>query len=207
MRELLDGSELSYVRCDSAGTMNAHRGNPPDPRMSAAGKRRGLPMTGSARGLKSKDFHDFDLILAMDQANFDDLRRLAPNEAGLSRVRMFCEFCREFNETEVPDPTTEVLTASKTYWTSSRTAVRACWRNSTETNNESLTNRIADRSRPNEFLPIRRSSDLRCHGHPIPHTGSFAYQRWLYQPGGKAGGFGQDVFSKNESTLLFISIR
>ncbi len=104
MRELLDGSELSYVRCDSAGTMNAHRGNPPDPRMSAAGKRRGLPMTGSARGIKSKDFHEFDLILAMDQANFDDLRRLAPNEAGLSRVRMFCEFCREFNETEVPDP-------------------------------------------------------------------------------------------------------
>ena len=72
--------------------------------MSAAGKRRGLPMTGSARGIKSKDFHEFDLILAMDQANFDDLRRLAPNEAGLSRVRMFCEFCREFNETEVPDP-------------------------------------------------------------------------------------------------------
>ena len=84
--------------------MSAHRGNPPDPRMSAAGKRRGLPMTGSARGIKSKDFHDFDLILAMDRANFDDLRRLAPNEAGLSRVRMFCEFCREFNETEVPDP-------------------------------------------------------------------------------------------------------
>lgn len=104
MRELLDGSGLSDVRCDSAGTMDAHRGNPPDPRMSAAGKRRGLPMTGSARGIKSKDFHEFDLILAMDQANFDDLRRLAPNEAGLSRVRMFCEFCREFYETEVPDP-------------------------------------------------------------------------------------------------------
>lgn len=104
MRELLDGSGLSDVRCDSAGTMDAHRGNPPDPRMSAAGKRRGLPMTGSARGIKSKDFHEFDLILAMDQANFDDLRRLAPNEASLSRVRMFCEFCREFDETEVPDP-------------------------------------------------------------------------------------------------------
>ena len=104
MRELLDGSGLSDVRCDSAGTMDAHRGNPPDPRMSAAGKRRGLPMTGSARGIKSKDFHEFDLILVMDQANFDDLRRLAPNEASLSRVRMFCEFCREFNETEVPDP-------------------------------------------------------------------------------------------------------
>ena len=81
MRELLDRSGLSYVRCDSAGTMD-DRGNPPDPRMSAAGKRRGLPMTGSARGIKSKDFHEFDLILAMDRANFDDLRRLAPNEAG-----------------------------------------------------------------------------------------------------------------------------
>ena len=95
MRELLDGSGLSYVRCDSAGTMDAHRGNPPDPRMSAAGKRRGLPMTGSARGIKSKDFYEFDLILAMDQANFDDLRRLAlfPILWALFRAADFPAWC------------------------------------------------------------------------------------------------------------------
>ena len=104
MRQLLEGSGLSHIRCDSAGTMDAHRGNPPDPRMSAAGKRRGLPMTGSARGVQPEDFRNFDLILAMDRANFDDLRRLAPKDACLSNVRLFCEFCREFDETEVPDP-------------------------------------------------------------------------------------------------------
>ena len=126
--------------------MDAHRGNPPDPRMSAAGKRRGLPMTGSARGIKSKDFHEFDLILAMDRANFDDLRRLAPNEAGLSRVRMFCEFCREFNETEVPDPYYGGLDGFENVLDSSRTAVAAYRRNSAEINIDILTNRIADRS-------------------------------------------------------------
>lgn len=104
MRQLLEASGFSHIRCDSAGTMDAHRGNPPDARMAAAGKRRGLPMTGSARGVQPEDFDNFDLILAMDQANLEDLRRLAPEAASLNNVRMFCEFCRKFEETEVPDP-------------------------------------------------------------------------------------------------------
>ena len=130
MRALLERAGRSYVRCDSAGTMDAHRGNPPDPRMSAAGKRRGLPMTGSARGIKSTDFQEFDLILAMDQANFTCFE----NSAGsLTKRRCLT-------------PTTEVLAVSKTCWISSRTAVAAYWWNSAEININILTNRIANPS-------------------------------------------------------------
>ncbi|MCL4165609.1 UNVERIFIED_CONTAM: hypothetical protein GTU68_025190, partial [Idotea baltica] len=39
MRSLLEEAELSgAVTCDSAGTISSHRGNPPDPRMTVAGK-------------------------------------------------------------------------------------------------------------------------------------------------------------------------
>ena len=61
-------------------------------------------MTGSARGVQAEDFHKFDLILAMDQSNFEDLKRLAPDTSVLSKVRMFCEFCSNFDAKEVPDP-------------------------------------------------------------------------------------------------------
>ena len=79
MRQRLENSELRAIQCDSAGTISAHQGNPPDPRMTAAGKRRGLPMTGRARGVTASDFERFDLILAMDRANFEDLSHMAPN--------------------------------------------------------------------------------------------------------------------------------
>ncbi len=104
MRQKLEKSGLDNIRCDSAGTLNAHQGHPPDSRMTAAGKRRGLPMTGTARGVRTGDFDSFDLILAMDNANLEDLRALAPNAEAFQKVRLFCDFCREHDYTEVPDP-------------------------------------------------------------------------------------------------------
>jgi protein-tyrosine phosphatase len=104
MRQLLENSELNDVLCDSAGTISAHQGNPPDPRMTAAGKRRGLPMTGRARGVTQSDFERFDLILAMDRSNLEDLKHMAPNDAAQAKIRLFCDFCRTRDAKEVPDP-------------------------------------------------------------------------------------------------------
>ena len=104
MRQILENSELNDVLCDSAGTISAHQGNPPDPRMTAAGKRRGLPMTGRARGVTQSDFERFDLILAMDRSNLEDLKHMAPNDAAQAKIRLFCDFCRTRDAKEVPDP-------------------------------------------------------------------------------------------------------
>jgi protein-tyrosine phosphatase len=104
MRQLLENSELNDVLCDSAGTISAHQGNQPDPRMTAAGKRRGLPMTGRARGVTQSDFERFDLILAMDRSNLEDLKHMAPNDAAQAKIRLFCDFCRTRDAKEVPDP-------------------------------------------------------------------------------------------------------
>ncbi len=72
--------------------------------MSAAGRRRGLPMTGHARGVVQSDFDRFDLILAMDQTNLEDLKHMAPNEKARTKIRLFCEFCQKHDAREVPDP-------------------------------------------------------------------------------------------------------
>lgn len=104
MRHLLDQAGLSNIRCDSAGTISAHQGNPPDPRMTAAGRRRGLPMTGQARGVALSDFSDFDLILAMDHSNYQDLSHMAPSEEARGKIRLFCDYCQLSDTNEVPDP-------------------------------------------------------------------------------------------------------
>ena len=105
MRQLLEDAGLSNeVDIDSAGTIGLHTGDAPDSRMSTAGQRRGLPMTGSARRVTPSDLQRFDLILAMDRENYADLQHLAANDEEFSKVKLFCEFCAEHSETEVPDP-------------------------------------------------------------------------------------------------------
>ena len=104
MRSLLEKAGLDgQVVCDSAGTISYHTGNPPDPRMSKAGRARGLPMTGRARGVTREDLDTFDLVIAMDDENYADLLAIStPNNR--DSLRKFCDFCVNHSDTEVPDP-------------------------------------------------------------------------------------------------------
>ncbi|XP_044477024.1 uncharacterized protein LOC123204435 [Mangifera indica] len=49
------------------------KGDLADPRMRAAAKRRGIEITSISRPIKPSDFKDFDLILAMDKQNREDI--------------------------------------------------------------------------------------------------------------------------------------
>jgi protein-tyrosine phosphatase len=92
------------IHIDSAGTADYHIGSPPDQRSQAAALRRGYDMSAlRARRVESVDFEQFDLILAMDRANFEDLQRSAPR-AHRERVRLFLEFAPDAHTREVPDP-------------------------------------------------------------------------------------------------------
>lgn len=64
-----------YIMCDSAGTAPYHCGSLPDKRMRAVAKDRGIALTHHARQLSFEDFIHFDYILAMDEANFDHIRK------------------------------------------------------------------------------------------------------------------------------------
>ena len=72
------GLEERFV-IDSAGTHGYHIGDPPDRRTIDAARRRGFDLDKlRARKLRSSDFNEFDLILAMDSSHLRTLRTLAP---------------------------------------------------------------------------------------------------------------------------------
>jgi protein-tyrosine phosphatase len=95
------------VELDSAGTGNWHVGHAPDERSAGAAAARGIELSRQARQVDPADFEAFDLILAMDRANHDELLALAPDADARERVRLLREFDPEAlaaGALEVPDP-------------------------------------------------------------------------------------------------------
>lgn len=92
------------VEVDSAGTGSWHVGQPPHPESVAAGKRAGLDVTGKARKVNRLDFERYDMILAMDKSNLDDLIALAPNKEARAKIRLFRTFDPDTEESDIPDP-------------------------------------------------------------------------------------------------------
>jgi len=89
---------------DSAGTGDYHLGEPPDPRSQAAAAHRGYDLSGlRARQVRASDFDEFDLVLAMDKANWSALQRLAPPQRR-DRVRLYLDYAPGSAHREVPDP-------------------------------------------------------------------------------------------------------
>ena len=92
------------IRIDSAGTHDYHVGHAPDPRSRAAAAGRGYELGAlRARLVTVQDFARFDYILAMDNGNLAELRRMAPREYR-SKPRLIMEFGDRHAATEVPDP-------------------------------------------------------------------------------------------------------
>jgi protein-tyrosine phosphatase len=104
-QHLVDEAGLSeQFEIESAGTIGYHEGSPPDRRMQQVLRSRGVPVIGRSKQLDRFDMEHFDLILAMDRENLDGALALARNEAERAKVKLFCEYCTEHSETEVPDP-------------------------------------------------------------------------------------------------------
>lgn len=92
------------VEVDSAGTHGYHIGEAADPRTRRAAETRGYDLARHrARKIAWQDFADFDLILAMDRANLENLHRIATPEQQ-KRIRLFMDFSALFDDDEVPDP-------------------------------------------------------------------------------------------------------
>ena len=105
MYHLIERAGLSEsILCDSAGTSSYHIGSPPDRRMSAAAQKLGIKLRGSARQFQKSDFQDFDLILAMDRENYENILSLDPTGQYRQKVHLMCDFCSKYTIKEVPDP-------------------------------------------------------------------------------------------------------
>ncbi len=92
------------IQCDSAGTSSYHIGSAPDLRMNVAAKLRGIELVGHARQFTKADFEEFDLILAMDRENHENICALDRSGQYRHKVRLMCDFCTRHTLKEVPDP-------------------------------------------------------------------------------------------------------
>lgn len=86
---------------DSAGTGGWHAGNPADPRSIAAGRKHGIELPSRARQVRPDETDSWDLVLAMDTQNREDLLAL-----GFDATRVLCirEFDPNAESADVPDP-------------------------------------------------------------------------------------------------------
>lgn len=90
---------------DSAGLYGGHAGDLPDPRMRVHAQRRGLNLTHRSRQVKESDFDRFDIIVAMDDSNYDRLRSMAPTPDDERKVVKMADFFTLHPWADcVPDP-------------------------------------------------------------------------------------------------------
>jgi len=89
---------------DSAGTGSWHLGEQPDPRSIETADHHGIDIRYQrARQIKPKDLREYDLILAMDSSNYQDILRLAPDETE-EKVSLIMNYAQPGQNQSVPDP-------------------------------------------------------------------------------------------------------
>ena len=91
---------------DSAGTGSWHIGKKADARMRITAERRGLNILSTARQINTKDFENFNYILAMDNSNFKNINDLKNRNSSsdFSSIKKIQDFRSVFKDLEVPDP-------------------------------------------------------------------------------------------------------
>jgi len=88
------------IKVDSAGTASYHVGEEPDERSVAICQKHQVPISHRARQVFPSDFTKFTHILAADESNLRDLKRIAPSNATAS-VRLWGSY---LDDKPIPDP-------------------------------------------------------------------------------------------------------
>ncbi|WP_312099052.1 low molecular weight protein-tyrosine-phosphatase [Niallia sp.] len=104
-RDLVEKEGLQEkIVCDSAGTGGWHTGNPPHHGTRAILRVNKIKDTGIyARQLVDKDLEEYDYLIAMDNSNIGNIRKL--NEMlDDTKVRLLMDYTDHSTGKEVPDP-------------------------------------------------------------------------------------------------------
>jgi protein-tyrosine phosphatase len=105
MRQKIRAAGLSgRIAVDSAGTYGGHAGEAPDARMRRAAEGRGYRLNHAARKIRPEDFETADLIVVMDDSNYDNVYRMAPDPEAAEKIYTMSEFFQQSDCDHVPDP-------------------------------------------------------------------------------------------------------
>ncbi len=93
------------VMVDSAGTGGWHSGENPDKRAIKNMKEHGIDIsTLVARQFTPADFDRFDLILAMDESNYEDILKQSTDPKKRNKVKLILKYTDRKSDFSVPDP-------------------------------------------------------------------------------------------------------
>jgi len=95
----------SYFYIDSAGTSAYHIGERANSRSRSVAEENGVKLKSRARQFDAADLEEFDLILAMDSSNYQDIRQLDVQNKFAEKIKMMREFDpASKHHDDVPDP-------------------------------------------------------------------------------------------------------
>lgn len=97
------GLESDFI-AQSCGTANYHIGDSPDPRTIRNAFQNGIAISHLGRQLSAADLDSFDFILAMDQSNLNNIRRLHKAEENRDKISLMRSYDTFGKDQDVPDP-------------------------------------------------------------------------------------------------------
>lgn len=104
LKKKIEENKLNWS-VDSAGTGAWHIGEQPDRRSITIARIYGIDISGQrARQLKPVDLDRFDLILAMDSSNYQNIIRNAITKEQEEKVHLIMNFFNPGRNENVPDP-------------------------------------------------------------------------------------------------------
>lgn len=89
---------------DSAGTIDYHEGELPDPRMIQAASERGYDLNHKARQITKADLENFDYIITMDDGIHKSILKLDPQKKYHHKIFKMTDFLTTMKSKEIPDP-------------------------------------------------------------------------------------------------------
>ncbi len=104
LRSKVQNGQLD-IETDSAGTAAYHIDEAPDPRTIKTGRTYGIDISDlRGRQFQIEDFDRFDKIYVMDESNYQNVIRLARNQADVNKVDYILNEIEPGSNSEVPDP-------------------------------------------------------------------------------------------------------
>lgn len=106
MREVVrrNGCEDRFT-LDSAGLYGGHAGDLPDRRMRVHAFQRGYSLLHRSRQVRRSDFSDFDIIVAMDDSNYQRLRSMAATIEEEDKIVRMIDYVTDRRHCDcIPDP-------------------------------------------------------------------------------------------------------
>lgn len=98
-----EANKNDFFEIDSAGTSGYNAGKPADPRSKRHALKRNYDLTSISRPIKASDFEYFDLIVAMDDQNIEDLLEMSEGKYAEKIVKI-TDFFSNYSDSLVPDP-------------------------------------------------------------------------------------------------------